>query len=53
VSLEPLVAAVVVVVLWDLLPRPDDQTARLIQPERDRDRPPDSLSYLRSVILLV
>jgi hypothetical protein len=53
VSLEPVVAAVVVAVLWDHWSFVGDQPVRLLHSERDRDRPPDSLAHLRSVILIV
>jgi hypothetical protein len=53
VSLEPLFAAVVVAILWDNCSFTTDQLANPRHPEVDRDRPPDSLARLRSIILIV
>jgi len=53
VSLDPVFAAVVVAVLWDSWSFACDQSVRPVAPDRDRERPPDSLACLRTVILIV
>ena len=53
VSIDPVLAAVVVAVLWDGWPVDIEQPARSATPEPERERPPDSLARLRTVILLV
>jgi hypothetical protein len=53
VSFEPVFAAVVVAILWDHWSFTMDQSVSPRHPEVDRDRPPDSLARLRSVILIV
>lgn len=53
VSLEPVFAAVVVAILWAHWSFTTDQPASPRHPEVVRDRPPDSLARLRSVILIV
>lgn len=53
VSIDPVLAAVVVAVFWDGWPVEIDQPARSATPEPERDRPPDSLARLRTVILIV
>jgi len=53
VSFEPVFAAVVVAILWDHWSFTIDQSVSPRHPEVDRDRPPDSLARLRSVILIV
>lgn len=53
VSLELVCATVVVAILWDNWSFTTDQPASPRHPEVDRDRPPDSLARLRSVILIV
>ncbi len=49
----PVVAAVLVAIIWDHWSLTCSEPTRSFQPCRDRDRPPDSLERLRSVILLV
>ena len=53
VSLDPVFAAVVVAVLWDRWSFACDQSVRPVTLDRDRERPPDSLACLRTVILIV
>jgi len=53
VSLDPVFAAVIVAVLWEAGSGDGDQLSRSAAPVRDRERPPDSLARLRTVILLV
>lgn len=52
-TMEVIVAAVLSVVLWDQCPFVVDEPARCAQQVANRDRPPDSLVRLRSVILTV
>ncbi len=52
-SLEAVFAAVVVTLVWDHRLLASDQLGSIHRPERDRDRPPDALGRLRSVILIV
>lgn len=53
VSLDPVFAAIVIAVLWDSWSFAFDQPVRPVAPDRDRERPPDSLACLRTVILIV
>lgn len=53
VSLEPVFAAALVAILWDHWSFTTYQPVSPRHPEVDRDRPPDSLARLRSVILIV
>lgn len=53
VSIDPVLAALVVAVLWDGWPVDIAQPARCATAEPERERPPDSLARLRTVILLV
>ncbi len=53
VSVDPVFAALVVAVLWDVWSVDGDQPARLASPVPDRERPPDSLARLRTIILVV
>jgi hypothetical protein len=53
VSLDPVFAAVVVAVLWDVWSVDGDQPARSTASAPDRERPPDSLARLRTIILVV
>jgi hypothetical protein len=53
VSLQPVIAAVLVAILSDHWSFTTSQPVSPRHPEVDRDRPPDSLAHLRSVILIV
>jgi hypothetical protein len=53
VSLDPLLTAVVVAVLWDVWSVDGNQPARSAAPVPDRERPPDSLARLRTIILVI
>ena len=53
VTIEPVLAAAVVAILWDRWPLAGVETTRWFRPCRDRDRPPDARLCLRSIILVV
>lgn len=53
VQLDHVFAAVVVAILWNHWSFADEQLEQMRQLKQDRDRPPDSLTCLRSVILIV
>jgi hypothetical protein len=52
-ALEPVFAAIAVAFLWDQWSFTVELPARCVRPALDRDRPPDSLTQLRSVIIIV
>lgn len=52
-ALEPVFAAIAVALLWDQWSFAVELPVRCARPALDRDRPPDALTRLRSVILTV
>ena len=52
-ALEPVFAAIAVAFLWDQWSFAVELPVRCVRPALDRDRPPDSLTQLRSVIIIV
>jgi hypothetical protein len=53
VSVEPVVAIVILAILGDHWLLEDNCPTRYVLDQRNRERPPDALSRLRSVILIV
>ncbi|MCC6230364.1 MAG: hypothetical protein IT432_14210 [Phycisphaerales bacterium] len=53
VALEPVLAFVFAAILWDSRSIQSEESLRVVRLAFERDRPPDELARLRSVILVV
>lgn len=53
VSLDPVLKAVVAAVLWEVWSFDGEQPVRFAASVPDRERPPDSLARLRTIILVI